>query len=77
MKCYPTYDLAGFLFESDKIQACRLVKELLPILQASLDRELVLPNRKINTVEEFTRYFPGVTDIFIDGTERPVQRPTK
>ncbi len=28
MKCYPTYDLAGFLFESDKSQACRWVKEL-------------------------------------------------
>jgi len=77
MKCYPTYDLAGFLFESDKSQACRWVKELLPILQSSLDRALVLPKRKINSVEEFTRYFPGVKDIFIDGTERPVQRPTK
>jgi len=77
MKCYPTYDLAEFLFESDKSQACRWVKELLPILQASLDRELVLPKRKINSVEEFTRCFPGVKDIFIDGTERPVQRPTK
>jgi len=77
MKCYPTYDLAGFLFESDKSQACRWVKELLPILQSSLERELVLPKRKVNSIEEFTRYFPGVKDIFIDGTERPVQRPKK
>ncbi len=77
MKCYPTYDLAGFLFESDRSQACRWVKELLPILQASLDRELVLPKRKLNSVKEFVQYFPGVKDIFIDGTERPVQRPTK
>jgi hypothetical protein len=36
-----------------------------------------LPKRKINSVEEFTRYFPKVKDIFIDGTERPFQRPTK
>jgi len=77
MKCYPTYDLAGFLFASDRSQACRWVKELLPILQDSLDRELVLPKRKINSVEEFVRFFPGIKDIFIDGTERPVQRPTK
>jgi len=77
MKCYPTYDLAGFLFESDKSQSCRWVKELLPILEKSLERELVLPKRKINSVEEFLQYFPGVQDIFIDGTECPVQRPKK
>ena len=77
MKCYPTYDLAGFLFESDRSQSCRWVKELLPILQESLDRELVLPKRKISSVEEFVRLFPGIKDIFIDGTERAVQRPTK
>ena len=77
MKCYPTYDLAGFIFESDRSQACRWVKELLPVLQGSLDRELVLPKRKINSVEGFLQFFPGVKDIFIDGTERPVQRPKK
>ena len=77
MKCYPTYDLAGFIFEADRSQACRWVKELLPVLQGSLDWELVLPKRKINSVEEFLQFFPGVKDIFIDGTERPVQRPKK
>lgn len=77
MKCYPTYDLASFLFEVDRSQTCRWVKLLLPILQATLERELVLPKRKVNSIEEFLSLFPGVKDIFIDGTERAVQRPTK
>lgn len=77
MKCYPTYDLAGFLFDVDRAQVCRWVQELLPLLQKSLGRELVLPKRKITSVEEFLLNFPNIKDIFIDGTERPVQRPKK
>lgn len=77
MKCYPTYDLAGFLFGVDRSQACRWTKYLLPLLEKTLDRELVLPKRKISSVEEFIAFFPEVQDIFIDGTERPVQRPQK
>ncbi len=77
MKTYPTYDLAGFLFGVDRSQTCRWVQELLPILEKTLDRELVLPKRKIRSIEEFLTYFPSVEDIFIDGTERAVQRPTK
>ncbi len=77
MKCYPTFDLAGFLFNVDRSQANRWVQELLPLLEESLGRELVLPKRKIKSMEEFEELFPGVKDIFIDGTERPVQRPKK
>ncbi|WP_440865527.1 transposase family protein [Symbiopectobacterium purcellii] len=34
-----------------------------------------MPARQIHSAEEFFRAFPGVKDVFIDGTERPVQKP--
>jgi hypothetical protein len=77
LKCYPTYDLAAFFFEVNRSQIQRWVKTLLPILQESLAWEVVLPQRKISSVEEFMQRFPGVKDVFIDGTERPGQRPKK
>jgi hypothetical protein len=36
---------------------------------------MVLPARKISTVEELLEAFPNVRDLLIDGTERPIQRP--
>lgn len=75
MKCYPTYDLAGLLFEVDRAQPFRWVKELLPILEKSLGKTLSLPKRKIRSLREFLEFFPEVKEIIIDGTERPTQRP--
>ncbi len=75
IKCYPTMDLAGFFFGVDKSRIQRWVKELLPLLEETLGREVVLPARKINSVEEFMTQFPEVKDLFIDATERPVRRP--
>ncbi len=75
VKCYPTMDLAGFFFGVDKSRIQRWVKELIPLLEEALKREVVLPVRQINSVEEFVAQFPQVKDVFIDATERPVRRP--
>ena len=76
LKCYPTFDLAGFIFGGvDRSRTCRWVKKLMPVLEEVLGRKAVLPKRKISSMDEFAAVFPGVSDIFIDGTERPVQRP--
>jgi len=75
LKCYPTFDVAGILFEVDRSQACRWVGEWLPLLETVLGRAAVLPARQIRSVEEFLRRFPEVHDLFLDGTERPTQRP--
>jgi hypothetical protein len=75
VKCYPTMDLAGFFFGVDRSRIQRWVKELLPLLEEALGREVVLPARKINSVEEFMTQFPEVKDLFVDATERPVRRP--
>ncbi|WP_176488133.1 hypothetical protein [Candidatus Regiella insecticola] len=51
------------------------MKLLLPVLEMTLGHECVLPARQIRSMEEFCHAFPGVRDVFIDGTERPVQKP--
>ena len=35
---------------------------------------MVLPARKISTVEELLETFPDVRDLLIDGTERPIRK---
>lgn len=75
LKCYPTFDLAGLLYGVDRSQTQRWVKALLPVLEEVLGWQVVLPQRRIGTIEEFIQHFPAVKDVFVDGTERPVQRP--
>jgi len=75
LKCYPTFDVAGLLFEVDRSRACRWVSEWLPVLERVLGQAAVLPARQIRSVKEFLQRFPEVQDLFLDGTERPTQRP--
>jgi len=75
MKCYPTFEVAGFFFNVNKSSCCRWVQWFLPALQKTLGKELVLPERKISDPKEFLRLFPEVQATFVDGTERPIQRP--
>ena len=48
--------------------------QLSVIIEAVLGKEMVLPKRQIHTIDEFFKIFPEVKEIFIDGTERPIQR---
>jgi DDE superfamily endonuclease len=77
LKCYPTFDVAGLLFEVDRSRACRWVGEWLPRLEAVLGRAAVLPARQIRSVAEFLPRSPAVQALFLEGTERPTQRPPK
>lgn len=74
-KCYPTFDLAGILFDLDRSQTHEWMHELRPVLEAALGHEMVLPERKLRKIETFLELFPGVERVMIDGTERPIQRP--
>lgn len=74
-KCYPTFDLAGFIVGFDRSQAHYWVHRLQPVLEASLGKKMSLPPRKINNVEDFLNIYPGVKRVMIDGTERRIQRP--
>ncbi|GGA02750.1 transposase [Okeania sp. KiyG1] len=75
-KCYPTFDLASILFDIDRSQAHHWTHRLQPILEAALGEKKALPERQINCVQTFIERFPGVERVIMDGTERPVQRPT-
>jgi hypothetical protein len=77
LKCYPTFEVASILFEVDRSRACRWVGEWLPLLEVVLGQAAVLPARQIRSVKEFLQRFPEVHDLFLDGTERPTQRPRK
>jgi hypothetical protein len=74
-KCYPTFDVLGLLFDLNRSNACRNVQKLTPLLEKVLGKKMALPKRKISTLEELFEIFPDVKDLFIDGTERPIQRP--
>jgi hypothetical protein len=76
VKCYATFDVLAWLFEVDRAQTHRWVTTYLPVLEAALGRKVVLPARKIASIEEFFRRFPQIKEVFVDGTERPIRRPT-
>ncbi len=40
-----------------------------------LEQKMVLPERKLDSVEAFQERFSRVKRVMIDGTERPIQRP--
>jgi len=74
-KSYPTFDILGLIFDIAGSCACRNVHKLTPILEKVLGKRLVLPKRKINDLEGFLEVFLELENLFIDGTERPIQRP--
>lgn len=74
-KCYPTFDLAGIIFDLHRSQAHEWMHRLQPLLEQTLGEKMVLPERKLDSIEAFLQRFPAVKRIMIDGTERPIARP--
>ncbi|MEH2125242.1 helix-turn-helix domain-containing protein [Nostoc sp.] len=74
-KCYPTFDVAGVLFDLHRSRAHRWMLRLQPLLETVLGKKMVLPERKLESIEEFIARFPYAQEVMIDGTERLIQRP--
>jgi DDE superfamily endonuclease/Helix-turn-helix of DDE superfamily endonuclease len=74
-KCYPTFDVLGLLFNLDRGRANRWVHRLQAILEIALGQKMALPERKIESLQQFVERFPDIETVLLDGTERPVQRP--
>jgi hypothetical protein len=70
-KCYPSFDLAGLIFEMHRSQAHEWMHRLQPILEATLGKKMGLPELKLTSIEEFVARFPGVERVMIDRTEVP------
>lgn len=76
MKLYPTYDALAVLTNHYRSKCGDSVQLLLPVLEMALGRKLALPKRPCgNSLEEIFKQHPKIKDIFIDGSERKVQRP--
>ena len=68
-------DLTGLIFDLDRSNVKHNVDNFTPVLEKALGKTLSLPKRKIRTLEEFFELIPEAKDLFVDGTERPTQRP--
>jgi hypothetical protein len=77
LKTYPTFDVASFYVGFGRSKACEWAHRLFPVLEQTMQRKLVLPQRKISDPEEFLRLFPEIKEVFVDGVERLKQRPKK
>ena len=77
LKCYPTIDVAASIYGVDRSQISRWYNSLRVVLEQTLGKELVLPQRHVKDKVEFRKLFPKLKDAFIDGTERQINRPKK
>ena len=77
IRVYPTFDVMSVLTDRARSKCCESVQHWLPILERVLDHACVLPKRKIHSLSAFFEAFPCAKDVFIDGSERQIQRPTK
>lgn len=75
IKTYPTYDTLAIMFDADKHRVHDWVQELKEVLKMALDKEIVMPKRKIRSLEELFRLIPEIKEVWVDGTERPIRRP--
>ncbi len=77
-RLYITYTLAGFLFDLDQSNICRdiqkiegLIRKCLPIPQ-----KIYRITKRLKTLEEVERYFPGFLSFIDSTTEQQIPRPT-
>jgi hypothetical protein len=75
IKTYPTFDFLGFIWNLHRSRAHRNTIKLTKSLEKALGRKIVMPVQQITNMEGFLQKFPEAKDLFVDGVERPVQRP--
>lgn len=74
-RIYPVQRVQAFFFGMSQAQVCQWVHRLTPALNMALGTEHQLPERRGASLAQVLRQCPGL-EFIIDGTERPVQRPT-
>jgi len=57
LKCYPTYDVLGILFDLDSGNCFDWIKRLLPVLEMTLGQKQVLPARIAAVLRSFYGFF--------------------
>lgn len=76
-KNYPTFDVLGTHFGMARSKACENVHKLTPLLQQTLARLAVLPERTFADAEAFKAALAetDIEQLLVDVTERPCGRP--
>jgi len=75
LKCYPTFDQLGFMFNMSGSNACTLLYKLFPVFTQTLRHFNVLPKTEFKNPAEMQEAFKGIDTLVIDATERAIQRP--
>ena len=71
-----TFDILGFVFNTDGANAHRNFVRYLFVLEMTLEQEQMLPKRIFKTVEELIDHLADEPDLIFDGTEFPIERPS-
>jgi len=74
-RLYPIQMAQGFFFGMGQPQANEWIHRLSPVLKAALGYDLQLPARQPQDIKAVLEACPGL-EFIIDGTERPIRRPT-
>jgi DDE superfamily endonuclease len=74
-KVYPLQEVIAAFFGMSQGRANEWIHKLSPILESALGAAQCLPERSPQNLEQVLALCASV-DFMIDGTERPVQRPT-
>jgi hypothetical protein len=75
LRHYPTQEVLAFWFGMSQGQANHWIHRLTPIVKKALGDEKELPGRTAQDIKELMQVCPELAFI-IDGTERPIRRPT-
>jgi hypothetical protein len=75
LKCYPSFDVIGFMFDMSGSSASIWFSKLMPIFIKTLADFNVLPKTKFESPEQMQEAFKDIGTLIIDATERVIQRP--
>jgi hypothetical protein len=70
-----TYDVLGFLWGSNMSTAQRNFVSCLSILEGALSNGGYMPKRSFENADDLNTFLAAETDLILDGTEFPVERP--
>lgn len=74
-KVYPTYLFLEYLFNVDQSNICHIVKEMMPLLSASI--VINRNHKRVRTLEDLKEAIPDLDEVLIDATEQRIPRPQK
>ena len=75
-KMYPTFDVLALNFGISNATAHLYIQIAKALLKTVLAKRKLLPKRVFKDEQEFEKFFQNIDELFIDATERPIQRPS-